>query len=239
MPGIDVLLEQIPGGVVARTTTDKTGAFTFENVRRGEYVVRASFAQKAEPGPKAAAGVLVLTIGYTYQSEAATTINTTRSNTFRVATPPGGAPTQYAAELRFSTDGGRVFGKIEWQYPQGLVAGADVSLEGVSGGVVVRTTTDRQGAFSFDKVRRGDYLIRASYQVTQKAEPGPKASANRVLVVSVSYMYQSKATNLNSSKSNVYRTAGPQGAPGAEQYVTEAQFSTDGGRVYGKVEWQY
>lgn len=42
VPGVDVSLEQIPGGIVGKSTTDKDGKFSFDKLRQGDYVLRIS-----------------------------------------------------------------------------------------------------------------------------------------------------------------------------------------------------
>lgn len=39
IPGIDVSLEQVPGGTTAQTTTDEDGLYTFDNIPPGEYEI--------------------------------------------------------------------------------------------------------------------------------------------------------------------------------------------------------
>src|SRR3989338_235954 len=40
VPGIDISLEQIPGGIVAKATTGKDGRFSFDKLKQGKYVLR-------------------------------------------------------------------------------------------------------------------------------------------------------------------------------------------------------
>ena len=51
VPGLDLSLQSIPGGVIATTTTDKDGRFNFDDLCPGEYVLRIvppQFQAKAE-----------------------------------------------------------------------------------------------------------------------------------------------------------------------------------------------
>ncbi|MBI5599374.1 MAG: carboxypeptidase regulatory-like domain-containing protein [Deltaproteobacteria bacterium] len=40
VPGIDISLDEIPGGIVKTAKTDKSGGFTFDKLKPGKYVVK-------------------------------------------------------------------------------------------------------------------------------------------------------------------------------------------------------
>jgi hypothetical protein len=54
VPGIDVSLEQIPGGVTRTTKTDSTGRYVFDRLPPGTYVLRLGPLNRPAPGAKAA-----------------------------------------------------------------------------------------------------------------------------------------------------------------------------------------
>lgn len=119
VPGVDVSLEQIPGGTVRTVQTDSKGAFVFDNLPMGKYVLTI---KPKSASPKDAASL-------------ATNLNSSRSNIYKTYAPaPAGktnmtflkieirllttgptGPTELdeLISLRIGPGGGRVFGTVE------------------------------------------------------------------------------------------------------------------------------
>lgn len=107
VPGIDVQLEQIPGGKAKVVRTDKDGKFTFANLAPGKYVLKlVPMPMKAENHNTSRSNKSQLrpsSDGSTHWDVSITLIKTGRKKPFE------------PIELTIGPKGGKTTGRVEWE----------------------------------------------------------------------------------------------------------------------------
>lgn len=167
IPNVEVLLRNATGTIVARTTTDATGAYRFTNLRAGTYTITESQPNGWLDGADRAGEINGATVG-----AADTTGDAIRG--IRLEFGDNGVNYDFG-ELLPGSISGLVHSEIDlincrFEPQLGELALSNVTvdlyevIESTGGGrterLVATTRTDVNGRYRFDGLRAGNYLVR-------------------------------------------------------------------------------
>ena len=159
--GVNIALVELLGAqgeVLDKQTTDASGAYAFEGLAPGRYTVR--FTAQAGCGFSATERSVVRS----GVQESDTNVSTTRT----ISVASGSAVTTASAGVvRLGTIAGVIWvdGNADKSMDAGetVLSGVEVALMNGSGRNILTTThTDETGAFAFENVRPGAYMLRVS-----------------------------------------------------------------------------
>ena len=170
VPGVTVRLLDCNGNVIATTTTNANGIYTFNNLPAGNYIVEFVLPAGYQRSPKDAGNDAL-------DSDADQ--NTGRTDCFPLA-PGQNDPTRDAGIYQPTQPPGSIGDKV-WndQNQNGLqdpsepgVPGVTVRLLDCNGNVIATTTTNANGIYTFNNLPGGNYIVEfvlpAGYQRSQK-----------------------------------------------------------------------